>query len=137
MEIWLSLTPSIPVLAVVLGTKPIFTKPVVARPCSALWTRMPLPSPPVALANYSQLIARRLGSLRRRPSALASRQTTHARPQHARLPLSRQRARVPRRPEEARAMEEARAVQRKEKKWRRKQWSTAQMEIEEVEMDRM
>ena len=70
---------------------------------------MPLPSPPVALANYSQLIARRLGSLRRRPSALASRQTTHARPQHARLPLSRQRARVPRRPEEARAMEEARA----------------------------
>jgi len=29
------------------------------------------------------------------------------------------------------------AVQRKEKKWRRKQWSTAQMEIEEVEMDRM
>ena len=46
---------------------------------------MPLPSPPVALANYSQLIVRRLGSLRRRPSALASRQTTHARPQHARL----------------------------------------------------
>ena len=56
-------TPSILILVVVLGSRPVFVKIVVARPRGRRWTRLPLASAPVPHDTAIILVASFLTSL--------------------------------------------------------------------------